>query len=94
MLTRCSTAESDEGFCYRQGEVCSKLKRAAEAVADAIALPNQVFEPGEQTCLAISCLRFQDTNTPLAEFKSCHGSSNKKRALDDVNDLLDRILVR
>lgn len=31
-------------FCYRPGEPCSKLKRAAEAIAEAIAEPNALPE--------------------------------------------------
>lgn len=26
-------------FCYRRGEACSKVKRAADAIAEAIAVP-------------------------------------------------------
>ena len=33
-------AEAIHHFCYRPGQPCSKMKRAAEAVAEAIAAPH------------------------------------------------------
>ncbi|KAL9138660.1 MAG: hypothetical protein Q9175_000096 [Cornicularia normoerica] len=42
---------STHGYCWLEGEPCSKLKRAAEAVAEAIAQPNQDLEAGKQTYL-------------------------------------------
>ena len=50
MLTRhIADRESWHGYCYRAGQTCSKLKRAAEAVAEAIAQPNEDPEAGKQT---------------------------------------------
>ena len=46
-----SLLHADHGFCYRPSEVCSKLKRAAEAAAEAIADPQSCngfcYRPGE-----------------------------------------------
>lgn len=44
--------------------------------------------------LAISCLRFLDSNTSLTELERWHGSPNKKRALDDANALLNTVLCK
>lgn len=38
--------EAARGFCYRSGEACSRLKRAAEAAAEAIPDPQSCL-PGE-----------------------------------------------
>ena len=39
------------GYCHLAGETCSKLKRAAEVVAESVAQPNQRSESGKQTQL-------------------------------------------
>ena len=44
-------AGKSAGFCAHAGEGCAKLKRAAEAVAEAIPLRNQTLEAGKQTQL-------------------------------------------
>ena len=52
MLTgRLAHGGSWHGYCWRAGEPCAKLKRAAEAVAEAIAPPNQDPGAGKQTQL-------------------------------------------
>lgn len=49
LIGRSASYGSTHGFCWRAGEPCSKLKRAAEAVAEAIAQPSQNLEAGKQT---------------------------------------------
>ena len=93
---------ADGGFCYRAGEVCTKLKRAAGAVAEAIGQLNQDPQAGMQSPFATSCLTVTDTNMSLAVSESWNGTywaagqpySNQKRAVDDTNSLLDKILLR
>lgn len=47
MLTRHLAHSSWHGYCWLGGETCSKLKRAAEIVAEAIAQPNRDPEAGK-----------------------------------------------
>lgn len=99
MLTR---HLADGKFCYRAGQVCPKLKRAAEAVAVAIGQLNQDPEAGRQSDFATSCSKVIDANMSLAVYGSWNGTywatgepnSNQKRAIDDINSLLDKILLR
>lgn len=64
--------------------------------------PKKTLRMVSRSNLAISCPRILDANTSLAESGSWHGScssteeacSKQKRALDDVNSLLDKILLR
>ena len=48
-------AEAVHNFCYRVGEPCSKLKRAAEAIAEANADPvaNPFAEAGHPFCYRV-----------------------------------------
>lgn len=48
LILRSAASGSSNRFCYLEGEPCSKLKRAAEAVAEALAEPYQDSESGEQ----------------------------------------------
>ena len=50
LIRRLAGFGSWHGYCYRAGEICSKLKRAAEAVAEAIADPEDP-DAGKQTGL-------------------------------------------
>ena len=47
MLTPRSVDKAWHGYCHGAGETCSKLKRAAEVVAESVAQPNQTYESGK-----------------------------------------------
>lgn len=59
MLTHClAPSGSTNGSCWHAGEPCLKLKRAAEAVAEALAQPNPDSEAGKQKSLPDPALDF------------------------------------
>ena len=46
-------AQSWHGYCYRAGETCAKLKRAAEAAAEATTDPQTCDEACGESCLKV-----------------------------------------
>ena len=77
MMLTCPT-EAVHHFCYRPGEICSKSKRAAEAVAAAIAKPVAAPEP-EAAAVHHFCYRPGEI------------CSKAKRALDDLSATVEKI---
>ena len=70
-LTANSLIEAKHNFCWREGEACFKHKRAAGAVAEALAMPAPIPEP-EAEARHIFCYR---------RGESCY---KHKRALDEL----------
>ena len=54
--------------------------------------PTQTLEPVSRFCYTVPCSETLDVNSLFAEPWSVHGSE-QKRALGDLNSLLDRILL-
>ena len=78
-------------FCQRRGEVCSKLKRAADAAAEALALPEPSADalPAHHFCYRPGevCSKAKRDALALAEaVAEAHASANPGKSLSLVSE--------
>ena len=75
MLIISTEARYNKHFCYRRGEACYKVKRAADAIAEAIAEP----EADARSYNKHFCYRRGET------------CAKNKRALEDLSSVVEKI---
>lgn len=85
-------------FCYRRGEACAKVKRAAAAIAEAIADPTAAagrYMRAPLVDLLTSRILMSPILDPRYRYHFCYrrgeACAKNKRALEELSSVVDKI---
>ncbi len=85
-------------FCYRRGEACAKVKRAAAAIAEAIADPTAAAGKDMRVhllALFTSIILMMPVLDPKYRYHFCYrrgeACAKNKRALEELSSVVDKI---